>query len=217
LKKNDYLFSLYDRYNKLEITTEAIENKIPFQRSLEKSSAFSYDDLFELAKRRRSVRWYEDRPVPRELIDKALLIANQSPSACNRQPFKYKIFDQPDLVQKIVRLPKGTPGYAHNIKSVAVLIGDLSAYFHERDRHIIYIDASLSAMGFIYGLEAQGLSSCCINWPDIENLEKKMEKILKLKKYERPIMLISIGFPDKTGLVPYSQKKSLYDLRSYNK
>jgi len=215
IELDEYTNGLLSKFKGEDLGKKQLEAKVPYERDLTKNPV-SYDDFMALNIKRRSVRWYEDKPVPKELIDKALLAANQSPSACNRQPFRYMIFDEPELVQKIVNIPKGTPGYSHNIKTVAVLIGDLSAYFSERDRHVIYIDASLSAMSFILGLETLGLSSCCINWPDVEKLERKMEKLINLEKQERPIMLISIGYPDKNGMVPYSQKQSIENLRTYN-
>ena len=81
---------------------------------------------------------------------------------------------------------------------------------------MIYIDASLSAMAFMYALETMGLSSCPINWPDIEEREKKAEKLLNLRQEERIIMAISLGYPDPEGLVAYSAKKDLDQIRSYN-
>jgi nitroreductase len=56
--------------------------------------------------------------------------------------------------------------------------------------------------------EALGLASCPINWPDVEKLEKKMAKALKLEPYERPIMLIAVGYPLEDGGIPYSDKKT---------
>ena len=71
-------------------------------------------------------------------------------------------------------------------------------------------------MGFIYALETLGLSSCCVNWPDVESQEKQMDEFLQLKEHERPVMLIAIGYPDPEGMVPRSTKKSLSQVRSYN-
>ena len=176
----------------------------------------TYDELMDLSRKRRSVRWYKDIKVPREEIDKALLAATLAPSACNRQPFEYRIFDDPSLVKEIANLPFGTSGYADNLPMVVVLIGDLSNYFSSRDRHTIYIDASLSAMAFMYALETLGLSSVVINWPDFGLLESKMKKKLNLKPYERPIILIGVGYAKDEGKIPYSQKKPLDLIRSYN-
>jgi nitroreductase len=189
---------------------------VPYQRDLEKVSPVSFDSFMELSVRRRSVRWYLPKKVPRELIDKAITAAAQSPSACNRQPFIFHIFDAPELVGKVAQLPMGITGYEHNIPVLVVIVGRLRAYEDERDRHLIYIDGSLAAMSFMLALETLGLSSCPINWPDIEWREQQMAKFLRLDADERPIMLIAVGYPNPDGAVAYSQKKSLENLRRYN-
>jgi nitroreductase len=144
------------------------------------------------------------------------MIARQAPSACNRLPYEYKIFDDPQLVQKVAGLPFGSAGYRQNIPMIAIIVGKLDSYFSPRDRHGIYIDASLSAMSFMFALETLGLASSVINWPDFEPLERKMQKTLGLKTEDRPVMLIAIGYADPKGKVAYSQKKDLKVLRSYN-
>jgi nitroreductase len=176
----------------------------------------NYADMLSLAKRRRSVRHYLQKPVPRELIDNALVVAGYSPSACNRQPFVFRVFDEPELVRKISSIPMGTKGFYEEFPCIVVIVGQLRAFKEMRDRHLIYIDGSLAAMSFLYALEVQGLSSCCINWPEIPELEERMISSLNLAPDERPIMLISLGYPDPEAQVPYSQKKPLNELRIYN-
>lgn len=192
------------------------DKKAPYLRGPDKPSPVKYDDLLALAMRRRSVRWYLQKKVPRDLIDKALMIARQSPSACNRLPYEFRIYDDPKLVRKIASTPMGTGGYDYNIPVIIVVVGKLNYYFSSRDRHSIYTDASLAIMAFMYALETLGLASCPINWPDFEPLEMKMQRNLGLSVDERPVMLISVGYPDPNAKVAYSQKKSLDALRSYN-
>lgn len=190
-------------------------NQIPYQRKA--FSGIEYEEFLKLSQQRRSVRWYDQKPVPREITEKALKIALNSPSACNRQPFKFYIFDEPELAKKIGSIPMGTKGFAQNFPAVAVIVGQLRAYPFERDRHVIYIDGALAAMSFMYALETLGLASCPINWPDVEPLEKEMEKELQLEKDQRPIMLISFGYPDKSGQIPYSAKMPLRRAVVFNK
>ena len=194
---------------------EGSGDRLPYSRR--GSCPVPYDSFAALAKRRRSVRWFLQTEVPHVLIDRAVEIAAESPTACNRQPFFYRIFDDPESLRQLRPLPLGTAGFSHNIPMLAAVIGDLSAYYGERDRHGIYIDASLSIMTFMYALETLGLSSCPLNWPDIETLERRAEKLLGLRTHERIIMFIAIGYPDPQGLVAYSQKKDLHGLRGFNR
>jgi len=189
---------------------------VPYYRDLSRPPPVGYEDLLALAHRRRSVRWFLPKPVPRDLIDKALLVAGQSPSACNRQPFVFRIFDDPKLVREVASIPYGVIGYEHQIPVIVVIVGQLRNFFDARDRHLIYIDGALAAMSFVLALETLGLSSCCINWPDLPDREKKMGELLHLEPDERPVMLIALGWPDPEGMVPRSVKKPLGLLRTYN-
>jgi len=167
----------------------------------------SFDQLATLFLRRRSVRWYKQQLVPSDLIQQAINAAALAPSACNRQPYRFIVADDPDHATKIAECAGGTAGYAQQIPAILVVVGDLSAYPKERDRHLIYIDASLASMQLILAAETLGLSTCLINWPDVDSAERKLQRILGLPEYERVVMLISIGYADPDGGIPYSQKK----------
>ncbi|RED65818.1 nitroreductase family protein [Cohnella lupini] len=207
-----------ERFNKMTTDLQPTEQKkyVPYKRDLNKQKVISINQFKELSEIRRSVRFFKQINVPRKKIDNAIEIGLLSPSACNRQPFRYQVFDDPVLVKKIGRIPSGTNGFYHNIPMLIAVIGDLSAYPNECDRHLIYIDAALSAMPFMYALEVQGLSSCPLNWPDIEEKEKELDKILSLDKYERVILFIAVGYPDEEAEVAYSMKRELKEMRTFN-
>lgn len=194
----------------------APDRSIPYVREPGMFSNISYEEFYKLTRQRRSVRWFLPNPVPRKLIDKALMAALQSPSACNRQPFEFRIFDDPHQVAALSSIPMGTKGYGHRLPVFVVIIGNLDAYPYERDRHVIYIDGSLAAMTFMLALETLGLSSCPINWPDIEERERQMEKALKLEPWKRPILCIGLGYPDPAGKVAFSEKRTLKQIRTYH-
>lgn len=180
----------------------------PFLRDLSAPLKCDFEALEQLMERRRSVRFYKNERVPRASLKKAMQIAAQAPSACNRQPFSFRVFDDPLEANEIASYARGTTGYVGQIPCLIVIVGHLDAYFSDRDRHIIYVDASLAAMPFMQACECLGLGTCAINWPDVEQREKAMAKRLKLNKWERPIMLLSVGFPDPDVVVPRSVKKS---------
>lgn len=198
------------------LVEEVPSSFVPYKRSEGIKSDVTYDQFLRLTQQRRSVRWYLDKPVPRELVEQACIAAAYSPSACNRQPFEFRIFDDVALKNMVGVLPQGIKANAKMIPMMVVVVGRLSAYMSERDRHVIYIDGGLASMSFMLALETLGLSSVPINWPDIEFLERKMENVIQLAADERPMMLIGIGFADPDGGIPFSQKKSPQQLIKYN-
>jgi nitroreductase len=142
-----------------------------------------------------------------ELIQKTIDAALSAPSACNRQPFRFIVSNIPERASEIAKCAGGTTGYAENVPAIIVVVGDLSAYPKEQDRHLIYIDSSLASMQLMLAAEALGLATCPINWPDIDKAEKRIQRILNLPTHERVVMLISIGYGDPEGGIAYSQKK----------
>jgi nitroreductase len=191
------------------------EAMTPYRRDLMEEPPVSFEKFQALCHRRRSVRWYLDKPVPAELVDLAVTAAAQSPSACNRQPFNFRVFLEPERARRIGAIPLGTKGFSDKLPAIAVLVGRLRAYPLERDRHAIYVDGALAAMSFMFALETLGLSSCPINWPDSEPQESIMARELGLEADERVIMLIALGWPDPTGAVPFSAKRDLDQLRTF--
>lgn len=213
-EKTDNIAAAENVFRTVKLGTDDSQQRTPFKRQL--SNTITFDDLLGLAIQRRSVRWFLNRPVPRTMIDQALEVATQSPSACNRQSFYFRILDDAELIQKAAAIPGGAEGFRHNFPTYAIVIGRLRAYPEPHDRHAIYVDGSLSTMSFVYALETLGLASCLINWGDHPVKNARISKLLGLAPDERVITTLAIGFPDLEASVPYSQKKEVSLLRAYN-
>jgi len=183
---------------------------IPYRGDSRPKLSVEYESLYQLALRRRSVRFYLPKIIEADLIKKAMKIAALSPSACNRQSFKFLFFNDNNLVRKISQIPGGVSGY--DIPSVIVVVGSYRGYFDERDINAPIIDSSLAVMSFLFALETLGLSSVCINWPNLLEREEKIRQLIHLEKDEFIVMLIGVGYPSADGKIPYSAKKDLEEL-----
>ncbi|RUO62608.1 nitroreductase family protein [Pseudidiomarina insulisalsae] len=184
-------------------------NKKPYQYKELPRSTITREELKCLFTQRRSVRWFDsNRKVSGDVIEKAVELSSLAPSACNRLPYSYYYLDTPKRAQEIAALAGGTVGFSQNIQHLIVVVGDLSCYPLERDRHCIYIDASLATMQLMLAFETMGVSTCPINWPDDEGREQLMAERLGLEKFQRPVMLLAFGYADPQGGIPYSAKKS---------
>ena len=60
--------------------------------------------LLDLFITRQSVRAYSKKIVEREKIEKCIEAARLAPSACNAQPWKFIVVDEPELKNKIADL-----------------------------------------------------------------------------------------------------------------
>jgi nitroreductase len=188
--------------NKFDIETDFY---LPFKKS-DLNLNFWYEDFLLLAKKRRSVRFYCDKKVEEIKIKKAVKIAEQSPSACNRQSFYFKIIS-PDKIDRLSDLAWWIKWY--KVPNLIAVIWDYSWYFDERDFKAPIIDSSLASMWLLYWFEIQWISSICINWSNNKNRDMNSKKLLWLKDTEFIVMLIWFWYADKEWLIPYSCKNNL--------
>lgn len=186
---------------------------IPFRYGVAESEVLK-SDIMGLMTRSKSVRWFQDTPVPDGIIDSAISAARLTPSSCNRQPYRYIVVNDPDRASEVAAISGGTGGWSHNIVCMITVVGDTSYVNAHHDRHSVYVDSALSIMPFILRLEEQGLSSCIINWVDIKVRDQKIRRLLQLHNNEVVVTSLAVGYADREGLVAYSQRKSLDNLRS---
>lgn len=187
---------------------------VPYEEKKRPVLSVNYNDLLNLALRRRSIRFFLNRNVEKVHIIKAMEISRYSPSACNRQSFKFLFYNDKKIVNEISKVPGGVEGY--DLPSIIVVIGCYRGYFDERDINAPIIDSSLATMSFLLALETLGLSSVCINWPCNLNNEEMIRDLIKLETDEFVVMLIGVGWPDPEGKIPFSAKKTSENLLEFN-
>ena len=59
--------------------------------------------FLDLVNKRYSVRNYKTTPVPQETVVRCIEAARLAPSACNSQPWKFIIVDDPKLVKELAK------------------------------------------------------------------------------------------------------------------
>lgn len=202
----------FDKIKQALVEKNDVGHRVPYRFDSKVDAKVLPEQFLQLCQQRRSVRWFESKAVDMALIEQAVTMASLAPSACNRQPFEFYVCNQADKAQQLISIPMGTKGFAQNVPCAIVVTADLSHFPTERDRHLIYIDSALATMQLMLALETLGLSSCPINWPDIEQKEQQMVAALDLPLTKRPIMLVAVGYGLAEGEIPYSQKKSAKQL-----
>ena len=72
-----------------------------------------YQDLFELIRTRRSIRKFQDKPVPEDLLLKALELATWAPNGGNYQPWRFLVITDKSIIHKM----------GDEVKSKTILMG----------------------------------------------------------------------------------------------
>ena len=165
-------------------------------------------DLFDAIKNRRSVRRFEDKPVPEELIKRVIEAGQWAPSACNRQDWKFIIVDSKEVKERILKETT-----AHFVGKAPLLI---FVIYSNRTDNLEYKDHLLSAAMSIQNMQlaaySLGLGACCVNNLPIKS---KLRRILNIPRSFDPVALLCMGYP-KAVPKPLKRKESLDEIISRN-
>ena len=204
-----------DAYSRFQSCAKPVEAPwVPYLAATRPPLTVTYDDLLTLAQRRRSIRYFQDRAVDFALIQQAMAIAALAPGACNRQSFEFLYFDDKKTIDDICQIPGGFAGYT--APGLVVVIGRYRGYFDEFDANVPIVDASLSAMSFLFALETLGLSSVCINFPMHPSKYEALRQLIALDDDEFAFMLIAVGYAEPGGKVAYSARRGIDTLLACN-
>ncbi len=72
-----------------------------YERSLRKMQEVLYNNLKRICERRKSIRNFTDKKIPKEYIEKILEIAYMSPYASGRKNWELIVIENRDLIQKL--------------------------------------------------------------------------------------------------------------------
>lgn len=180
------------------------------------------DELLELFKTRQSVRAYDTtKPVAKEIILNCLEAARLAPSACNAQPWKFIVVDDPDLKTKLSDLTSSKMlGMNHFTKQapVHVVIVREKANFSSsvgqvlKDKEYPLIDIGISAIQFCLQATAHGLGTCVLGWFN----EKGVKNLLGVPHNKRVELIITVGYPTSND-IRRKIRKDTSEILSFNK
>ncbi|WP_210526150.1 nitroreductase family protein [Rubellimicrobium arenae] len=166
-------------------------------------------DFLSFAEARHSIRQYSPEPVPREAIERAVRVAQQSPSSCNRQTCRAWIWTEREAVQKVLALQNGNRGFGDQLGGVAVVTSDIAHWETAAERYQGWVDGGMFAMSLAYGLHAEGLGAVMLNWSVSQARDRALRRLTGIGDSSLIITMIGFGcLPDELR-VPVSQRKPL--------
>jgi nitroreductase len=140
---------------------------------------------------RRSIRLYESKPVPHQLLQEIITAGMCAPSAGNERPWHFILLTDRGILDEI---PRFHP-YAAMLKqaSVAVLLcADLTL-----EKHSGYwvLDCAAATENLLLAAHAKGLGAVWCGVYPTEDRVQNLKKLLRLPVQIVPFSLIPLGFP----------------------
>ena len=174
----------------------------------------------ELIKSRQSDRKYSNQPVEKEKIERIIEAGRMAPSACNAQPWKFIVVDQPELLAKLSEAASakllGMNSFVDQATAMIIVVRE-QANFSSRigaaikDKDYSLIDIGIASQNICLQAEAEGIGSCMLGWFD----EKLVRKTLGIPKSKRVELIITLGYP--LGEKREKRRKPKDETVSYNK
>jgi nitroreductase len=157
-------------------------------------------DFAELVKARQSVRKYSSRPVEEGKVALLIESVRLAPSACNSQPWRLIIVDDPALREAVAQatISAAIPmnRWAPEAPLLAVLtvekpktIAQIGGWMKSRE-YPLY-DIGIAAEHFCLQAADLGLGTCMIGWFD----EHKVKALLGIPRGVRVGLIITVGYP----------------------
>jgi len=189
--------------------------------------------------RRRSVREFSDRPVPRDLIETALAAASTAPSGANLQPWHFVVVSGPATKKRIREAAEAEERefYAHRasaewLAALEPLGTDDRKPFLETAPYLIAVFMQKYGelpdgrkVKHYYPAESTGLATgiliTALHHAGLATLThtpspmKFLNEILERPKSERPFLLLVVGYPAPGATVPDISRKTLEDFVSF--
>ncbi len=178
-------------------------------------------NFLDLVNKRYSVRNYKTTPVPQEKVVRCIEAARLAPSACNSQPWKFIVADEPELVKELGKAAfEGLLNFNHFAFKAPVLVlivsqrQKMSAKFGSivKRKNFSQMDIGIAAEHFCLAAAEEGLGTCMLGWFN----ERKVKKLLCIPRLKRVELIISVGFSDDEKN-PHKNRKSMDEMLSCNK
>lgn len=212
------------------IPLEGYEN-LPSARMLEEAEAF-----LARMRRRRTVRDFSERPVPREVIERCLLAAGTAPNGANRQPWRFVVVGDRDVKRRIREAAeeeerafyagRAAPEWLDALEHLGT---DEHKPFLETAPWLVVIFAESYEVGLdgarvknYYVQESVGIATgmliTALHHAGLATLThtpspmKFLNRILDRPDNERPFLILVVGHPADGATVPDIDKKALHDI-----
>lgn len=189
--------------------------------------------------RRRSVRSFSDRPVPRSIIESCLLAASSAPSGANQQPWQFVCVSDVATKVQIRQAAEAEEQRFYDDRASQAWLDDLaplgtnaSKPFLEHAPWLIGIfgqkwsvDTEGTKHKHYYVNESVGIATgmliTALHHAGLATLTHTpspmgfLRKVLQRPEIERPFLLLVVGYPAAGATVPDIQRKTLVDIATF--
>jgi len=151
-------------------------------------------DVVDAIKGRRSIRAFQSKEVPQEIVEKLIDMAGWAPSAGNIQPWEFIIVRKSEIKRRLVEAALGQTFIEEAPVVIVVCANQSRSYqgYGVRGETLYCIqDTAAAIQNILLTAYALGLGACWVG----AFREEEAREILKIPQGIRPVAIIPIGYP----------------------
>ena len=190
-------------------------------------------ELTDAIMARRSVRRYQDKAVPRELLEELLTVACWAPSAENTQPWYFVALTRPEELQKMTdtmeqvseslrpflekRFPRHprivgeTTGFLRRLGGAPVCILAFLQEEYEFARDSMVESVAAAIQNLLLAAHEKGLGACWVNAATELGYGDALRQQFAPDKGEL-VSIVTLGYPERNGRAP-ARKPDRWEIR----
>jgi nitroreductase len=161
--------------------------------------------LLDVVLSRRSVRRYEPKEIPRDVLDQILEAGRQAPSAANKQPWHFIVLTDSEIKME---LSKGL--FNRFIKDAPVTIVGCAHKDLIAGKWSM-VSTTIALQNMVVAAWAMGVGSCWIG----DFNEEKVKRLLSISENWKIVALVSFGYPAEKPQP--RKKKPVEEIVGFNK
>ncbi len=142
-------------------------------------------DAIDALKGRRSIRSYEDKPVPREMLEEIVDAARLAPTANNFQPWEFIVVTERDMLAKVADLTDYGKFIAQSGACVVVFAKNVKRYIE---------DGSAATENILVAAHALALGACWVAGYKKAYAEP-LRELLGVPAGLKLVALVAVGYP----------------------
>lgn len=146
-------------------------------------------------------------------LNKAIALAINAPSSCNRQTTKVHVISDKSKIKEILAIQGGNRGFGHLVDKLIILTSDLSFWHGVYEKSAPYVDGGIFTMNLLYSLHFQKIGACPLNCNLSPKKDKAIRRIISIPSSEIFVVMISCGIPKNEFKVPFSKRNNLATIK----
>lgn len=151
--------------------------------------------MFDTILNRRSIRKYEDKPVPREQMEQLVEAGRWAPSGGNLQPWHFYVVQSRSMLKEMFETSLASPSWELEVPAAIIVATDpdiSGQRYGDRGTFLYNIqDSGAATQNILLAAHELGLGTC---WIGSFN-EAACAKAIGIPERRIPRVIITVGYP----------------------